>query len=134
MGRRLPWAEGAQAEADPPRPRRLLKESLGGNSKTAMIATVSPAASSLEETLSTLRYARQARSIVNVARVNEDTSAQLIRGERPPPAPRGLSDDSLGDGQTDGHVRLQNYFRGLFVMTLAVTCCGGGQRGGREGA
>lgn len=57
----------------------LLKESLGGNSKTAMIATVSPAASSLEETLSTLRYARQARSIVNVARVNEDTSAQLIR-------------------------------------------------------
>ncbi|XP_016067109.1 PREDICTED: kinesin-like protein KIF14 [Miniopterus natalensis] len=57
----------------------LLKESLGGNSKTAMVATVSPAASSVEETLSTLRYARQARSIVNVARVNEDTSAQLIR-------------------------------------------------------
>ncbi|XP_059533241.1 kinesin-like protein KIF14 [Myotis daubentonii] len=57
----------------------LLKESLGGNSKTAMIATVSPAASSLEETLSTLRYARQARSIVNRARVNEDASAQLIR-------------------------------------------------------
>ncbi|CAK6442312.1 unnamed protein product [Pipistrellus nathusii] len=57
----------------------LLKESLGGNSKTAMIATVSPAGSSLEETLSTLRYARQARSIVNAARVNEDTSAQLVR-------------------------------------------------------
>ncbi|XP_045674220.1 kinesin-like protein KIF14 isoform X1 [Phyllostomus hastatus] len=57
----------------------LLKESLGGNSKTAMVATVSPAASSVEETLSTLRYARQARSIVNVARVNEDASAQLIR-------------------------------------------------------
>ncbi|KAM5300671.1 kinesin-like protein KIF14 isoform 2-T2 [Glossophaga mutica] len=57
----------------------LLKESLGGNSKTAMVATVSPAASSVEETLSTLRYARQARSIVNVARVNEDASVQLIR-------------------------------------------------------
>ncbi|XP_053769371.1 kinesin-like protein KIF14 isoform X3 [Desmodus rotundus] len=57
----------------------LLKESLGGNSKTAMVATVSPAASSVEETLSTLRYACQARSIVNVARVNEDASAQLIR-------------------------------------------------------
>nr|KAF6267021.1 kinesin family member 14 [Pipistrellus kuhlii] len=57
----------------------LLKESLGGNSKTAMIATVSPAGSSLEETLSTLRYAHQARSIVNAARVNEDTSAQLVR-------------------------------------------------------
>nr|4OZQ_A Chain A, Chimera of Maltose-binding periplasmic protein and Kinesin family member 14 protein [synthetic construct]4OZQ_B Chain B, Chimera of Maltose-binding periplasmic protein and Kinesin family member 14 protein [synthetic construct] len=43
----------------------LLKESLGGNSKTAMIATVSPAASNIEETLSTLRYATQARLIVN---------------------------------------------------------------------
>ncbi|CAH6787720.1 kinesin-like protein KIF14 [Phodopus roborovskii] len=57
----------------------LLKESLGGNSKTAMIATVSPAASNIEETLSTLRYATQARLIVNVARVNEDMNAKLIR-------------------------------------------------------
>ncbi|XP_066881855.1 kinesin-like protein KIF14 [Kogia breviceps] len=57
----------------------LLKESLSGNSKTSMIATVSPAASSVEETLSTLRYATQARMIVNAARVNEDVSARLIR-------------------------------------------------------
>ncbi|NXA34171.1 KIF14 protein, partial [Eudromia elegans] len=57
----------------------LLKESLGGNSRTAMIATVSPAASSIEETLSTLRYAKQACSIVNVAKVNEDVNAKLIR-------------------------------------------------------
>ncbi|XP_048214211.1 kinesin-like protein KIF14 [Perognathus longimembris pacificus] len=57
----------------------LLKESLGGNSKTAMIATVSPASSNLEETLSTLRYASQARLIVNVAKVNEDVNAKLIR-------------------------------------------------------
>ncbi|XP_059947456.1 kinesin-like protein KIF14 isoform X1 [Mesoplodon densirostris] len=57
----------------------LLKESLSGNSKTSMIATVSPAASSVEETLSTLRYATQARLIVNAARVNEDVSAKLIR-------------------------------------------------------
>ena len=47
-----------------------------------MIATVSPAGSSVEETLSTLRYAAQARSIVTAARVNEDLSARLIRGER----------------------------------------------------
>ncbi|ELK19092.1 Kinesin-like protein KIF14 [Pteropus alecto] len=58
----------------------LLKESLGGNSRTAMVATVSPAAGSVEETLSTLRYAQQARAIVNVARVNEDGSAALVRG------------------------------------------------------
>ncbi|XP_039591278.1 kinesin-like protein KIF14 isoform X1 [Polypterus senegalus] len=57
----------------------LLKESLGGNSKTAMIATISPAASNVEETLSTLRYARQARMIINNAKVNEDTNAKLIR-------------------------------------------------------
>jgi len=35
----------------------LLKDSLGGNSKTAMVATISPAADNYEETLSTLRYA-----------------------------------------------------------------------------
>ncbi|NXP49511.1 KIF14 protein, partial [Heliornis fulica] len=57
----------------------LLKESLGGNSQTAMIATVSPAASSTEETLSTLRYAKQACSIINIAKVNEDMNAKLIR-------------------------------------------------------
>ncbi|KAJ1173511.1 hypothetical protein NDU88_005343 [Pleurodeles waltl] len=57
----------------------LLKESLGGNSKTAMIATISPAASNLEESLSTLRYAKQARMIINVAKVNEDMNAKLIR-------------------------------------------------------
>ncbi|XP_041090218.1 kinesin-like protein KIF14 [Polyodon spathula] len=57
----------------------LLKESLGGNSKTAMLATVSPAAVNMEETLSTLRYAKQARSIINVAKVNEDSNARIIR-------------------------------------------------------
>ncbi|XP_039985458.1 kinesin-like protein KIF14 [Xiphias gladius] len=57
----------------------LLKESLGGNSKTAMIATLSPAGSYVDESLSTLRYAQQARTIINVAKVNEDTSAKLIR-------------------------------------------------------
>ncbi|XP_044288545.1 kinesin-like protein KIF14 [Varanus komodoensis] len=56
----------------------LLKESLGGNSKTAMIATISPAASNVEETLSTLRYAKQACFIINVAKVNEDINAKLI--------------------------------------------------------
>ncbi|XP_061489913.1 kinesin-like protein KIF14 isoform X2 [Rhineura floridana] len=57
----------------------LLKESLGGNSKTAMIATISPAASNIEETLSTLRYAKQACFIINIAKVNEDINAKLIR-------------------------------------------------------
>ncbi|XP_049917577.1 stAR-related lipid transfer protein 9 isoform X2 [Epinephelus moara] len=57
----------------------LLKDSLGGNSKTIMIATISPSASSYNETLSTLRYAAHARNIVNKPRVNEDASVRLIR-------------------------------------------------------
>ena len=61
-------------------PQRLLKESLGGNAKTAMIATISPSSLHVEETLSTLRYAKQARSIINIAKVNEDPNARLIRG------------------------------------------------------
>ncbi|MFT7812984.1 kinesin-like protein KIF13B isoform X2 [Arapaima gigas] len=57
----------------------LLKDSLGGNSKTAMVATVSPAADNYDETLSTLRYADRAKSIVNHAVVNEDPNARIIR-------------------------------------------------------
>lgn len=48
----------------------LLKDSLGGNSKTAMIACIAPA--DYEETLSTLRYADQAKNIRTRARVNQD--------------------------------------------------------------
>ncbi|KAM4542480.1 uncharacterized protein stard9 isoform 2-T2 [Odontesthes bonariensis] len=57
----------------------LLKDSLGGNSKTIMIATVSPYANSYNETLSTLRYAAHARNIVNKPRINEDANVRLIR-------------------------------------------------------
>uniref|UniRef100_A0A803TSM9 Kinesin family member 13A n=1 Tax=Anolis carolinensis TaxID=28377 RepID=A0A803TSM9_ANOCA len=57
----------------------LLKDNLGGNSQTAMIATISPAADNYEETLSTLRYADRAKRIVNHAIVNEDPNARVIR-------------------------------------------------------
>ncbi|XP_053210758.1 kinesin-like protein KIF13A [Panonychus citri] len=57
----------------------LLKDNLGGNSKTVMVATVSPAADNYEETLSTLRYADRAKRIVNHAVVNEDPNARMIR-------------------------------------------------------
>lgn len=55
----------------------LLKDSLGGNSKTAMIAAISQA--DYDETLSTLRYADQAKKIQNKAVVNEDPNAKMIR-------------------------------------------------------
>ncbi|XP_078617010.1 kinesin-like protein KIF1A isoform X46 [Branchiostoma floridae x Branchiostoma japonicum] len=57
----------------------LLRENLGGNSKTAMIAALSPADINYEETLSTLRYADRAKQIVCKAVVNEDPNARLIR-------------------------------------------------------
>uniref|UniRef100_A0A8C0VFG1 Kinesin family member 13B n=1 Tax=Cyanistes caeruleus TaxID=156563 RepID=A0A8C0VFG1_CYACU len=57
----------------------FFKDSLGGNSKTAMVATVSPAADNYDETLSTLRYADRAKNIVNHAVVNEDPNARIIR-------------------------------------------------------
>eukprot|EP00038_Savillea_parva_P009268 m.182364 g.182364 ORF g.182364 m.182364 type:complete len:1142 (+) comp15512_c0_seq1:275-3700(+) len=57
----------------------LLRESLGGNSKTFMLAAISPAAENFEETLSTLRYANAAKKIVNAAVVNEDPTTRLIR-------------------------------------------------------
>ncbi|XP_063281311.1 kinesin-like protein KIF1C [Prinia subflava] len=57
----------------------LLKENLGGNSRTAMIAALSPADSSYEETLSTLRYADRTKQIRCHAVVNEDPNARLIR-------------------------------------------------------
>ncbi|XP_041568115.2 kinesin-like protein KIF1C [Taeniopygia guttata] len=57
----------------------LLKENLGGNSRTAMIAALSPADSSYEETLSTLRYADRTKQIRCHAVINEDPNARLIR-------------------------------------------------------
>lgn len=57
----------------------LLKDSLGGNSMTAMIAAISPADINFEETLSTLRYADSAKRIRNHAVVNEDPNARMVR-------------------------------------------------------
>uniref|UniRef100_A0A4W3H4M0 Kinesin family member 1B n=1 Tax=Callorhinchus milii TaxID=7868 RepID=A0A4W3H4M0_CALMI len=57
----------------------LLRENLGGNSRTAMVAALSPADINYDETLSTLRYADRAKQIKCNAVVNEDPNAKLIR-------------------------------------------------------
>lgn len=61
--------------------RRLLneKDSLGGNTKTLMIACVSPADDNYDETLSTLRYANRAKNIQNKPRINEDPKDAMLR-------------------------------------------------------
>ena len=60
----------------------LLKDNLGGNSKTLMMAAISPSADNYDETLSTLRYASSAKQIVNHAVVNEDPNARMLRDLR----------------------------------------------------
>eukprot|EP00916_Digyalum_oweni_P022861 GHVL01037854.1.p1 GENE.GHVL01037854.1~~GHVL01037854.1.p1 ORF type:complete len:935 (+),score=194.69 GHVL01037854.1:93-2897(+) len=58
---------------------RILQTALGGNSKTTMIAAVSPASVNHEESLGTLRYADRVKQIKNVAQVNENPMEKLIR-------------------------------------------------------
>jgi kinesin family member 17 len=58
---------------------RLLQDSLGGNTKTVMIAAISPSDFNYEESLSTLRYAARAKSIQNKPRVNEDPKDALLK-------------------------------------------------------
>ncbi|XP_049479701.1 kinesin-like protein KIF17 [Panthera uncia] len=58
---------------------RLLQDSLGGNTKTLMVACLSPADNNYDETLSTLRYANRAKNIRNKPRINEDPKDALLR-------------------------------------------------------
>eukprot|EP00105_Crassostrea_gigas_P029707 XP_011451723.1 PREDICTED: kinesin-like protein KIF28P isoform X2 [Crassostrea gigas] len=58
---------------------KLLQNALGGNSKTIMIAALSPADINFDETLSTLRFADRAKAIKTTATVNESPTDKLIR-------------------------------------------------------
>ena len=58
---------------------RILSDSLGGNSKTLLIACIGPSKSNLDETLSTLRFASTAKKIKNKAVINEDAKDTLLR-------------------------------------------------------
>ena len=58
---------------------RLLQDSLGGNTKTVMVANVGPADYNFDETISTLRYANRAKNIKNKPRINEDPKDAMLR-------------------------------------------------------
>nr|CAD7601970.1 unnamed protein product [Timema genevievae] len=58
----------------------LLQECLGGNARTTMLATISPASTHMEVTLATLKYACRARTVINTPRVNESVHDRIIRG------------------------------------------------------
>ncbi|XP_031701661.1 kinesin-like protein KIF1B isoform X4 [Anarrhichthys ocellatus] len=90
----------------------LLRENLGGNSRTAMVAALSPADINYDETLSTLRYADRAKSIKCNAIINEDPNNKLVRDLKDEVArlkellrAQGLGDilDNLKDIQNNKH-------------------------------
>ncbi|XP_034231608.1 kinesin-like protein KIF11-A [Thrips palmi] len=60
---------------------RLLQDSLGGRTKASLIATISPASSNAEETLSTLDYAHRAKSVANRPEVNQKISQTVVMKE-----------------------------------------------------
>lgn len=90
------------------------QDSLGGNSRTAMVATISPAADNYDETLSTLRYADRAKSIINHAVVNEDPNARIIRELRE-------EVEKLKEQLTEAEVRMAS----ACVDVVCVCVCGG---------
>eukprot|EP00662_Eupelagonemidae_sp_cell21_P057556 gene57556-biopygen47350 len=71
----------------------ILSDSLGGNSKTIMLATVSPAESNREDTVNTLNYANKAKDIVNTVDVNEQ------KGAPPVGAPDGAQKNGGGSAR-----------------------------------
>ncbi|CAG9462123.1 unnamed protein product [Pedinophyceae sp. YPF-701] len=58
---------------------RMLQDSLGGNTKTVMVANCGPADYNYDETMSTLRYANRAKNIQNKPKINEDPKDAMIR-------------------------------------------------------
>ena len=59
---------------------RILQDSLGGNTKTVMLANAGPADCNVDESLSTLRYANRAKNIKNKPLINQDPKDALLRG------------------------------------------------------
>ncbi|CCE65602.1 hypothetical protein TPHA_0M00240 [Tetrapisispora phaffii CBS 4417] len=91
---------------------RLLQDSLGGNTKTALIATISPAKLNAEETCSTLEYATKAKSIKNKPQLGsiimkdvrlKDLNNELAKIKR----------DLTSTKQKDGVYMTQNHYKDL---------------------
>ena len=96
---------------------RLLQDSLGGNSRTCMIACISPADANLEETLNTLKYAARARNIRNKPVVNRDVQ-QLAAVVDPSTAIGGSAFDK--DGNDDEVRALRHKAEGAELALAAA--------------
>ncbi|XP_065494667.1 kinesin-like protein KIF11 [Caloenas nicobarica] len=88
---------------------RILQDSLGGRTKTSIIATVSPASINLEETLSTLEYAHRAKNIMNKPEINQKLTKKALIKEYTEEIER-LKRDLAATREKNGvYISLENY-------------------------
>ena len=83
---------------------RLLQDSLGGNTKTVMVANLGPADWNFDETMSTLRYANRAKNIKNKPKINEDPKDAMLREFQEEIARLKAALANAGDGAIEEYV------------------------------
>uniref|UniRef100_A0ACB8F9B3 Uncharacterized protein n=2 Tax=Sphaerodactylus townsendi TaxID=933632 RepID=A0ACB8F9B3_9SAUR len=88
---------------------RILQDSLGGRTKTCIIATVSPASANLEETLSTLEYAHRAKNIMNKPEVNQKLTKRALIKEYTEEIERLKRDLAAAREKNGVYISLENY-------------------------
>ncbi|MGH0130698.1 UNVERIFIED_CONTAM: hypothetical protein FKN15_059195 [Acipenser sinensis] len=88
---------------------RILQDSLGGRTKTSIIATVSPASVNLEETLSTLDYANRAKNIMNKPEVNQKLTKRTLIKEYTEEIERLKRDLSAAREKNGVYISSENY-------------------------
>uniref|UniRef100_A0A8C5RP51 Kinesin-like protein n=1 Tax=Laticauda laticaudata TaxID=8630 RepID=A0A8C5RP51_LATLA len=88
---------------------RILQDSLGGRTKTCIIATVSPASINLEETLSTLEYAHRAKNILNKPEVNQKLTKRALIKEYTEEIERLKRDLTAAREKNGVYISLENY-------------------------
>ena len=94
---------------------RLLQDSLGGRTKTSIIATISPAGCNLEETLSTLDYAHRAKNIMNKPEVKQKLSKATKMREYTEEIER-LRKDLIASREKNGVFLAQENYQVKFLL------------------
>lgn len=84
--------------------KQLLQDSLGGNTKTVMVANLGPADWNFDETMSTLRYANRAKNIKNKPKINEDPKDAMLREFQEEIARLKAALANAGDGAIEEYV------------------------------
>lgn len=96
---------------------RLLQDSLGGRTKTSIIATISPSQSNVEETLSTLEYAHRAKKITNCPEINQKMTKQALLKEYTQEIERLRRDLAAARDRTGIFIDATNYENMQYELT-----------------